>query len=100
NDLFQELGLDESRGVYIQGLVEDGAANQGGLQKGDVIIAINDFPVDDVAALQEEISSYRPGNVIEVSFLRRNEVFHATLTLMNRFNNQELLTDEYTSLKN
>lgn len=90
NDLAEELGLEEPRGVYIQGLVDEGAAKEGGLQEGDVIVAINGVSVDNVAALQERILAYRPGNVIEVSFLRRNELARATLSLKNRFNNQEL----------
>lgn len=93
NDLAEELELSEPRGVYIENIVADGAADEGGLRKGDVIIAIQDFRVDDVAALQEKISAYRPGNVIEVSFIRKNKVMRATLSLKNRFNQQELLTD-------
>ena len=93
NDLAEELQLSDPRGVYIENIVKGGAADAGGLLKGDVIIAIQDMRVDDVAALQEKISAYRPGNVIEVSFIRKNKVMRATLALKNRFNNQELLTD-------
>jgi S1-C subfamily serine protease len=93
NDLAKELQLSDPRGVYIENIVKGGAADAGGLLKGDVIIAIQDMRVDDVAALQEKISAYRPGNVIEVSFIRKNKVMRATLSLKNRFNNQELLTD-------
>ncbi len=93
NDLAEELQLSDPRGVYIENIVKGGAADAGGLLKGDVIIAIQDMRVDDVAALQEKISAYRPGNVIEVSFIRKNKVMRATLSLKNRFNNQELLTD-------
>lgn len=99
NDLAEELDLTDPRGVYIENVVKDGAADEGGLQKGDVIIAIQDMRIDDVAALQEKISAYRPGNVIKVSFIRKNKGLNATLSLKNRFNNQELLTDGSNQLE-
>lgn len=97
NDIAKSLGLKEVRGVYLQNVMEGGAADQAGLQNEDVILSINDVKVNDVAALQEKIASFRPGNVIKVSFLRKNVLQYATLTLKNKFNNQELLTADADS---
>jgi len=88
----ESLNLEETKGVYLQNVMKGGAADLAGLQNEDVILGINDLKVNDVAALQEKIAGFRPGNVIKVSFLRKNVLQSATLTLKNRLNNQELLT--------
>ena len=100
NEIAEQLGLDEAKGVYLQNVMKGGAADEAGLQNEDVILSINGTKVNDVAALQEKIASFRPGNVIKVSFLRKNVLLDATLTLKNRFNNQELLSAELDTVNN
>jgi S1-C subfamily serine protease len=90
----ESLKLKEPKGVYLQNIMKGGAADVAGLENEDVILSINDTKVNDIAALQEKIASFRPGNVIKLSFLRKNVLLFATLTLKNRFNNQELLTKD------
>ena len=91
NKIAEELGLKNPEGIYIQNVLKDGSADEAGLKEGDVIIAIENEKVMNVAELQEKISSYSPGNVIKVSFLRKNKLYHETLTLKNKFNKQEIV---------
>lgn len=94
--LADELGLKQPEGVYLQNIMKGGSADDAGLEAGDVIIAIDGEKVNNVAELQEKISSFSPGNVIKVSFLRKNKVLTETLTLKNKFNKEEIVlsTDE------
>lgn len=94
SDIAEELNLPSPNGVYIQNVMPGGAADDGGLKNEDIILSIDGVRTDDVAALQEKIASYRPGSVIEVSFLRKNKVQYATLSLKNKFNNQKPLRTE------
>lgn len=66
----QNLGI--SGAVYLYELVPEGAAEQAGLKKGDVVIAygertIGDMP-DLVAALQESVV----GTLVRITYLRLN----------------------------
>ncbi|MCB9257283.1 MAG: trypsin-like peptidase domain-containing protein [Chitinophagales bacterium] len=93
-EIADELGLSEAKGVLIQSLMPNGAAELAGLQAKDVIVAIEGENILNVAQLQEKLAEYRPGNVIKLSFIRKKELLHATLSLKNKFNKGELLTKQ------
>ena len=69
------------QGVYVQQVVEDGAAENAGLKEGDVIIAIDNNQVNSTPELQELVARNRPGDKIKVEFLRdgRKKEVYATL---------------------
>ncbi len=71
--LADELELDVNSGVYIAGLSENGAAEDAGLEKGDIIVAVNDRKVNKSAELQEIIGSKRPGEKVKVAILREGD---------------------------
>ncbi|MBR4345163.1 MAG: trypsin-like peptidase domain-containing protein [Lachnospiraceae bacterium] len=57
-------------GAYIATVVEGGAAEAAGIQKGDIITAINDTVVKNVEKLVEKIQSIRYGTEIKVTLQR------------------------------
>lgn len=70
-------------GIYVAELVDRGAAMEAGIKEGDVIVAINGTPTHNTAQLQGEISKYRPGDKIEVKYIRDNKAAKASVTLRN-----------------
>lgn len=82
-ELAEQEKLKEIRGVYLAGVVEDGAARAAGLQEKDVIIAINGEPVETMADLQEKINRYRPGDRLEVTYLRKGKQDKKNVILRN-----------------
>jgi serine protease Do len=91
--LMEKHGLTENEGVFLENVIEDGAADEAGLKSGDVIIAINQQKIMDVAALQEKIASFSPGNSIDIQYVRNGKVNNVSLILKNKFNNKELLNN-------
>jgi len=83
SDIAKEEKLDEVKGVYLAGVVDDGAAKAAGLQAKDVIIAINGEPVDAMSDLQEKLSRFRPGDKVDVTFLRKGKQDTKTVVLRN-----------------
>ncbi|HKK39608.1 MAG TPA: trypsin-like peptidase domain-containing protein, partial [Cryomorphaceae bacterium] len=71
--LRNEENIQVSEGAYIRGLLAGGAAEMAGLEEGDIIVSVEDFPVRSVTELQEQVGKYRPGDEIEVGILRDNE---------------------------
>ena len=94
NILAEELGLFETNGVYLQGVIEDGAADEAGLVKGDVIIAIDGEKMTSTSTLQEKIGGYRPGNIIEVSYIHQGNTYSTKLSLKNKYNNLDIITND------
>ena len=57
-------------GVYVANLIDGGAAADSELQKGDIITGINGTTVEDMEALQKELTYYAAGETITLTVQR------------------------------
>ncbi len=71
---------DELNGVAVD-VVEKSAAEEMGLKMGDVITAINGFPVLDWDDVSTAIQNTKPGQAIEVAFEREGRQLNAKGTV-------------------
>ncbi|MCS6905679.1 MAG: PDZ domain-containing protein, partial [Bacteroidia bacterium] len=81
--LAQEYELPTKQGALIVALTAKGAARLAGLQKGDLIVAINDKPIRSASELQEQIANYRPGDQVIITYLRKSSQFTTAVVLRN-----------------
>jgi serine protease Do len=86
-DIAKSLGMDKIQGVLIESTLQGSAASKAGLAKNDVILKINNRNVNTVSELQEAISQFRPGDKIEVTFLRQNKQNKVLAVLQNSMGN-------------
>ncbi|WP_436517896.1 Do family serine endopeptidase [Ekhidna sp. To15] len=66
----EQNDLNVLKGIYVNGVIQGKAADRAGIERGDVIIAIDEKPVNSVAQLQEQVAVKRPGDEVEVKFIR------------------------------
>ncbi len=96
NDMNAELAerdnIDILQGVYIQQVNENSAADESGLEEGDVIVAIDGRRVNSTSELQELIALRRPGDKVDISFVRNGKTREVSATLKNSFNTTEVIT--------
>ena len=90
----EELGLDQIKGVYINGLTRGGAAADAGIKEGDIIVGLGGKAVDNVSELQEQISKYRPGNEVSVAVKRDGKEKKFMVTLRNKQGNTDIVKTE------
>lgn len=83
--------LDVLRGVYVDRVNAGSAAEEAGLQSGDVIVAINGRPVDNVSKLQEAVAVKRPGEKIEVTYIRKGKEKKVQATLKSTMGTTEVV---------
>jgi len=69
----EELGIEETEGFYVAGLEESMGAIEAGIKEEDVIIRIDDAPIRKFADLTGYLGSKRPGDNVNVTFLRDGE---------------------------
>jgi serine protease Do len=83
--LANEKGLPETKGVYVAGLTEGGAAKTAGIEEGDVITKVGDIEVNTTPQLQEQVGRFSPGDKVNVSVLRdgKERVFPVVLKNIN-----------------
>lgn len=77
----EAFNVPEGEGALVQSLVAALPAELAGLQQGDVIIAINDERVSDVSDVRIKVSSYPPGESIQVRFRREGELMEKAVVL-------------------
>ncbi|WP_288003685.1 Do family serine endopeptidase [Thermonema sp.] len=82
--LAEEKGLSTTTGVYVDSLVENGAAKAAGIKAGDVIVAVDGKSVNNSAELQELIARHRPGDKVSIKVLRGSKEKELQVVLKSR----------------
>ncbi len=84
-EVAKEHKIEQLKGVYVNGIRNGGAALDAGIKEGDVIISVNNFPVNSVSELQEQISKFRPNDKVNILINRSNKekVFEVVLRNMD-----------------
>ncbi len=84
SDLARQEKLDRNEGAYIVDFAENSAAKESGLQKGDVVIQLDDTEIKSSTALIEYIGTKRPGDKIAVKVDRDGKIISLPVTLKNK----------------
>ena len=90
-DKGNEVDLGTMEGIYVAEVVEDGAAEDAGLKKGDVITHIDGKKVTKFGELSGMIAQKRPGDKVTLTYLRDKKKQTATLTLKNEQGNTKVV---------
>jgi Do/DeqQ family serine protease len=77
SDIAESLGLDRPMGVMVNTVYEDGPADRGGVEIGDIILNLRGHDVTDPKNLASRLAAQPVGGTVAVSILRGGE--HITL---------------------
>lgn len=91
NEFANEKGLQNLKGIYVVEVIEDGAADDAGIEEGDVIVRVGNTEVNSKSSLLETIGTHRPGDELNVFVQRDNDVREFTVTLKNRSGNTDIV---------
>jgi len=81
-EMAADVGLDEIRGVYVDNVRTPGAAAEGGVRAGDVILAVQGESVEGTGDLQSIVALQRPGDVVSVRVWRDGQTRTFDVQLM------------------
>ena len=76
-----ELGT--VKGVYVAKITDGSAAEEAGLEQGDVITKIDEKEVGKMSELQEQIVQHKPGDKVKITYLRNKKEKAVNVTLRN-----------------
>lgn len=100
--LVDELSLKDLKGVMVNGLSEDGAAQVAGIKENDIILKVGNVSVNNVPQLQEQIGKFRPGDKVNLTVRRGEDESIFTLELRNKEGKTNVIKkdaeDKYASL--
>ena len=73
-------------GVKLGGVTAGSPADRGGLQAGDIVLAIGEHEVADLQGMTDALRAHKPGDTVDVRVRRGDELVTATVTLGSRDN--------------
>ncbi|CAN1526767.1 DegQ Trypsin-like serine proteases, typically periplasmic, contain C-terminal PDZ domain [Flavobacteriaceae bacterium] len=82
----KELGISQTQGFYINKVTKNSGAEKAHLQKGDIIIKLDNQNVATFADLSGYVNTKRPNDKIEVTYLRDGKTLITPVVLSKNEN--------------
>ncbi len=70
DDIAESLGMDHAKGALVQGVQPGSPAAEAGLEAGDVVVAFDGKPVDEMRLLPRIVAETGIGKTVTVDFIR------------------------------
>ncbi len=77
----KELGIEQINGLYVNDVAPGSGAASAGLKQGDIITKVENNTIYASSDLQERVGRLRPGDKIQLTYLRNGKPFNASVTL-------------------
>jgi serine protease Do len=99
-ELAKEVDVDLTEGVLVDSLISESAAEASGIEKGDVIVQVDEAAVKRTADLLEQIGRHRPGEKVAVKVVRDGRETTIDVVLKNRAGNTEVVASNKEQVLN
>ena len=86
-----QLNLKNISGVHLNSVNLNSAAAGAGLKRNDVIVSIQNVVITNSSEFYEQINQYRPGDRINISYIRLGKNQKTSLTLRNHLNTTDFV---------
>jgi serine protease Do len=96
-DLAQGFGYRvEQKGALVQQVVKGTPAEKGGMEPGDLVVAMDGKPIESSGALTRAVATIAPGGKVTLTFLRKGSEKKATLTVAKRPDEEALARGDFS----
>ncbi len=92
-EIAEALGLNKAEGAIVDKAMEGTPAAEAGLKAGDIITKLNGRDVKDAGDLTREIGEMKPGEKVQLSYLREGAEKTADVTLAPQKNEKVASAD-------
>lgn len=89
--LARQTGAEEVKGIYVEKVNRDCAADRAGIRHGDIILRVAGKEVNTFAEMMEELGVFSPGDEVEVEFVREGQVKSVKAQLLNSNGNTDII---------
>ena len=96
----REKDMDFIKGVWIEQVGENSAAEKAGIEAGDILIKVDDIRVTTSPRLQEIVARHRPGDALDIIVNRNGKELEFKVTLENANGTTDLVKKENKEVMN
>jgi len=83
-ELAESFKLGDIKGVLITETIRNSPAEEAGVRRGDILIAIDNQPIESWSAMLETVSNLPPGKIVLVKLMRDGEAISLKLKIGKR----------------
>jgi serine protease DegQ len=83
-ELAESFKLGDIKGVLITETIRSSPAEQAGVKRGDILIAIDEKPIESWSAMLETVANLPPGKIVIVKLMRDGEAISLKLKIGKR----------------
>ena len=98
--LAKEKRIELIPGAYVAMVNAESAADEAGIEPGDIITAVNQKEINSSPRLQEIIAGYRPGDKVSIDVIRDGKKQTFQVVLKNTSGNTAIVKREESALWN
>jgi len=80
-DLAQSFHLEKAKGILVSEVADNSPAKAAGLQQGDVMLALDGVPLNDVTDLRNKIAMTTPDTTIKLQIIRNGHEQSIAVTI-------------------
>lgn len=81
-------------GIYLTNLSPNGAAKAAGMKEGDIVRKINEVEISSGSNMQEQLTRFKPGDKVNVTYERNGSLTTVPVTLKNSSGNFDIVKAE------
>ncbi len=86
-------GLDNAKGVWVESVTKDAAAEKAGIEYGDIILSVDGKEVNTPQALQTTVATRHPGEIVTIKIWRNKKEIEKKVKLGSRDDDSETIAD-------
>lgn len=79
-----KTNIKNGSGIYVTGVTDNSGAENAGIKKGDIVTKVDNVNISDFADLSMSVGSKRPGDRVQVTYLRNGKENVTTVVLKDQ----------------
>lgn len=80
-NLAQAFGLKKVEGALVTHVAKDSPAERAGLQVEDIVLRVNNRPIENAASLRNAVYKMKPGTQLTLTILRKDQMMQIPVTV-------------------
>ncbi|CAK8742377.1 Periplasmic pH-dependent serine endoprotease DegQ [Sodalis praecaptivus] len=80
-DIAKAFNIDAQRGAFVSEVLPNSAAAKAGIKAGDIIVSVENKPIQSFAELRVKVGTTAPGKIVKLGLLRNGKPQTASVVL-------------------